>query len=92
VDDKYINYIQLQISAIKDSESGIREVIWGYFDALCTICTKNKPVFRFSKENVCTHCFAEKYGKIALPRDYKAMIVEKTIPLLYLLERKETGS
>ena len=69
VDDKYVNYIQLQISAIKDSELGINKVVWGYFDKLCTICTKNKPVFGFSKENICTHCFGEKYGKIALPEE-----------------------
>ena len=37
VDDKYVNRIQQQISAIKDSESGIKEVIWDYFDKLCTI-------------------------------------------------------
>jgi hypothetical protein len=69
LDDKYVQFIQLQISAIKDSELGVKEVIWGYFDKICNICTKNRPVFRFSKENICTHCFGEKYGKIALQEE-----------------------
>jgi hypothetical protein len=69
VDDKYVNRIQQQISALKDSELGIHEVVWGYLDMICVICTKNKPVFRFSRDNICAHCFAEKYGQIVLQED-----------------------
>ena len=69
VEDQYVNRIQQQISAIKDSELGIKEVIWGEIDKLCTICIKNKPIFKFRKENVCVHCFEEKYGRISLKEE-----------------------
>jgi hypothetical protein len=69
VDDKYVNRIQQQISAIRDSQLGKHEITWGYLDKLCTICTKNKPIFRFSRDNICSHCFAEKYGQLALPEE-----------------------
>ena len=69
VDDKSVNRIQLQVSAIRDSELGKHEIIWGYLDKLCTVCTKNKPVFRFSRDNICTQCFAEKYGQLVLPEE-----------------------
>jgi hypothetical protein len=71
VDDKYVNRIQQQISALKDSELGMHEVVWGYLGEICVICTKNKPVFRFSRDNICTHCFTEKYGQIVLQEDFR---------------------
>lgn len=69
VEDQYVNRIQQQISAIKDSELGIHDVIWGELDKLCAICIKNKPDFKFRKENICAHCFEEKYGKILLKEE-----------------------
>jgi hypothetical protein len=56
VEDQYVNRIQQQILAIKDSELGIHEVVWGYFIfvrfALRTSLTLN----------LIKSCFEEKYG------------------------------
>jgi hypothetical protein len=69
IEEQYVNRIQQQITAIMDSELGINEVIWGELDKLCTICIKYRPELKFNNENICTHCFEEKYGKISLKEE-----------------------
>ena len=55
VEDQHVNRIQQQISAIKDSELGIKEVIWGELDKLVRFALRTSLSLNLEKKmSVCT--------------------------------------